>query len=182
MRGDFQLRDWLVRPQLGEIRRGDERLRLKRKALEVLAALARRPREIVSNEQLFEEVWEGAFVTDEVLSQAIFELRKALGDSARQPRFIQTVPRRGYWLVAPVTPGEETPSGTEATPEAPRRRPLLWGLAGSGALLALAVIAPRLAESAARRRKRAGRARRGWRCCRCAIPRPTRRSASSPTA
>ena len=107
MRGDFQVGEWRVLPELDEIRSGDERVHLKRKVLEVLVALARRPREVVTKEELFEEVWEGAFVTDQVLSQAIFELRKALGDDSQEPSYIQTVPRRGYRLVAPVAQIED---------------------------------------------------------------------------
>ncbi len=70
--------------------------------MQVLLYLAERPNEVAVKEKIIESVWEGAFVTDEVLTNAIFELRKALGDDAKEPRFIQTVPRKGYRLLAPV--------------------------------------------------------------------------------
>ena len=58
---------------------------------------------MILKEQIIREVWEEANVTDEVLSNSIWQLRKALGDDARNPRFIQTVPKRGYRLIAPVS-------------------------------------------------------------------------------
>lgn len=63
---------------------------------------AERPNEIAVKEKIIESVWEGAFVTDEVLTNAIWELRNAFGDDAKEPQFIQTVPRKGYRLLGPV--------------------------------------------------------------------------------
>jgi TolB-like protein len=71
--------------------------------MRVLVYLASHPGEVVTKEQLVEEVWDGAFVTDEALTYSIWELRKALGDDAKKPRFIQTVPKQGYCLIAPVS-------------------------------------------------------------------------------
>jgi DNA-binding winged helix-turn-helix (wHTH) protein len=62
--------------------------------MQVLVYLAERPNEVAVKEKIIESVWDGTFVTDEVLTNAIFEIRKALGDDAKEPRFIQTVPRR----------------------------------------------------------------------------------------
>ncbi len=163
MRSDFQVGDWRVRPQLDEIRSDGVRVHLKRKVIEVLVALARRPREVVSKEELFEQVWHGAFVSDQVLSQAIFELRQALGDDAHQPRFIQTVPRRGYRLLAPVAAVEDAGQGEGAgspagfpevavapdgEPTPPRRQGqrVHWAVAGGLLLLALGAIGLRLAD------------------------------------
>jgi DNA-binding winged helix-turn-helix (wHTH) protein len=61
---------------------------------------------VVSKEELLRVVWSDAFVTDDVLKRAVSELRKAFGDDARAPRFIETIPRSGYRLVAPVSPVE----------------------------------------------------------------------------
>lgn len=75
---------------------------LEPKVMEVLLRLAARPGETVAPEELLATVWEGKFVVDAVVTRAISELRRALGDDAKAPRYIQTVARRGYRLIAPV--------------------------------------------------------------------------------
>ena len=89
----------------GELRKeGRTEPRLRDQAAQVLAMLLRRPREIVTREELQERLWPSdTFVDfDHGLNTAINQLRNALGDSAVNPRFIQTVPRRGYRFIAPV--------------------------------------------------------------------------------
>jgi DNA-binding winged helix-turn-helix (wHTH) protein len=71
--------------------------------LDALLLLARRPGELVTKESFMAEVWRGVPVTDEALTQCIRSLRKALGDEAGRPRFIETVPRHGYRFVAEVS-------------------------------------------------------------------------------
>ncbi len=73
--------------------------------MQVIACLARHAPNVVSKHRLVQEVWGEAFVTDEVLSHAIYELRKAFGDDARNPRVIQTIARKGYRLLADVSFG-----------------------------------------------------------------------------
>jgi DNA-binding winged helix-turn-helix (wHTH) protein len=70
--------------------------------MEVLLFLAARPGEPVSREELLSGVWPGVLVGDDVLTQAVTKLRKALGDDARSPSYIETISKRGYRLVAPV--------------------------------------------------------------------------------
>jgi len=65
---------------------------------------------MVCSRKIIERVWEGAFVTDEVLTNAIWELRKAFGDDAKERRFIQTVPRKGYRLLVPVHAAADAPA------------------------------------------------------------------------
>jgi TolB-like protein/Tfp pilus assembly protein PilF len=80
--------------------------------MEVLVALASNPGEVLSKERLRRAVWSDVHVTDEVLTYSISELRKALGDDARSPRFIETISKRGYRLIAPVsTPAVESRPG-----------------------------------------------------------------------
>src|SRR3981081_3978484 len=67
-----------------------------------LVFLAEHPNQPVSKEQLIERVWNGRYVTDDVLTVTIYALRKAFGDAARRPLYIETVSRRGYRLIAPV--------------------------------------------------------------------------------
>jgi DNA-binding winged helix-turn-helix (wHTH) protein/TolB-like protein/Flp pilus assembly protein TadD len=84
--------------------------------MDVLVHLAANPERVVSKEELLTVVWGGAFVEEGALAQAIHSLRKALGDDARQPRFIQTVPKRGYRLVAGIEPIQDCPEIKEASP------------------------------------------------------------------
>jgi DNA-binding winged helix-turn-helix (wHTH) protein/TolB-like protein/cytochrome c-type biogenesis protein CcmH/NrfG len=98
----FRVGPWLVTPALDELRRGDEHVKLEPKAMEVLLFLAARPGEPVSRDELLSGVWPGVIVGDDVLTQAVTKLRKALGDDARSPSYIETIAKRGYRLVAPV--------------------------------------------------------------------------------
>ncbi|HEX4964145.1 MAG TPA: protein kinase [Thermoanaerobaculia bacterium] len=103
---DFFVADWRVRPALGQLERGDLTVSVEARSLQVLACLARHVPNVVSKQRLIREVWgEEAFVTEEVLSHAIWELRKAFGDEARNPRFIQTIARKGYRLLVEVSFG-----------------------------------------------------------------------------
>ncbi|MGD0580652.1 MAG: tetratricopeptide repeat protein [Bryobacteraceae bacterium] len=142
-----------------ELRKHGVRIRLEDQPFEVLAALLERPGEVVTRGELQARIWpDGTFVDfDKSLTKAINKVRTALGDSADNPRFIETLSRRGYRFIAPVTvtaapeakPGEPaTPAPAAETPaapdeEAPGRRALtkLWwlpALAG-GAVILLAV-------------------------------------------
>ncbi len=80
----------------------DGPVRLGRKAFQILELLVAEPGRLVTKETLFETVWTGVYVSESVLTVAIKELRRALGDQARSPRFIESVYGRGYRFVAPV--------------------------------------------------------------------------------
>jgi DNA-binding winged helix-turn-helix (wHTH) protein/Tol biopolymer transport system component len=101
-RAPFRLGELEVLPESNELRgrRGTQRLRPL--LMEVLLRLAREPGAVVRRETLLQEVWPRRMVNDEVLSRAIAELRTALGDEAREARYIETLPKVGYRLVAPV--------------------------------------------------------------------------------
>ena len=98
----LRIGDWLVNPLSGEIARGEERVRLEARAMRLLVCLAARPGEVVSIDALLDEVWSGVVVTPDSVYQADAALRRLLGDDAKQPAYIVTVPRLGYRLVAPV--------------------------------------------------------------------------------
>jgi DNA-binding winged helix-turn-helix (wHTH) protein/tetratricopeptide (TPR) repeat protein len=100
----FQLGDWIVRPDALEIAGQAGTVTLEAKPMAVLVELARRSGETCSREELLAAVWGDRFVGEEVLTHSIWELRRALGDPAREPRYIRTVPRRGYRLIAAVAP------------------------------------------------------------------------------
>jgi TolB-like protein/DNA-binding winged helix-turn-helix (wHTH) protein len=94
---------WTVDPEQNELRRGGESLRLEPKAVDVLCHLARKPGKVVAREELLASVWPGVVVGDDALTQVVIKLRKALGDDAHRPTYIETISKRGYRLIAPVT-------------------------------------------------------------------------------
>src|SRR5215469_13884294 len=99
----------------GELRKQGKRIKLQEQPLLVLKVLLERPGEIVTRDELRSQIWSAdTFVDfDNSLNTAINKLREALGDSAERPRFIETVPRRGYRFLAPVTSNQQ---GEQPTP------------------------------------------------------------------
>src|SRR5260370_19041962 len=108
MEGDFRLGEWLVCPKLNTVQRDGGAVRLEHKFMLVLVCLAGRPGEVISKDELIRTVWADTFVTDDVLTRAVSELRKILRDDAKQPHIIQTVSKNGYRLSAPVQPIRES--------------------------------------------------------------------------
>lgn len=100
----FRLGAWRIDPSSHELAAGERRVRLQPKLMQLLLRLAREPGALVRREQLLDDVWEGRDVNDEVLSRAIAELRQLLEDDPRTPRYIETLPKLGYRLVAAVEP------------------------------------------------------------------------------
>jgi len=100
----FRLGAWLVEPTLDRISRDGRVVRLRPRAMDVLACLALEAGELASKQNLIDAVWRTEFVSDHALTQVIAELRAALGDDARNPTYIENIPRRGYRLVTAVTP------------------------------------------------------------------------------
>src|SRR5215472_15600698 len=88
----------------GELRKNGARVRLQDQPFQVLAALLERPLEVVSREELRQRIWPSdTFVDfDHSLNTAVNKIREALGDSASNPRFLETLPRKGYRFLAPV--------------------------------------------------------------------------------
>jgi DNA-binding winged helix-turn-helix (wHTH) protein len=95
----FQIGPWLVSPKLNQIARNGKTIHIQPKMMRVLVCLAEHQCQVVSKEQLFADVWPDTFVTDDVLKRSISELRKALGDDTKEPRFIETIPKGGYRLL-----------------------------------------------------------------------------------
>lgn len=100
----FRLGDCEIRPVEGLVITADGSAALHPHAMEVLLYLAGQPGELVARDQIMEAVWGRHTVSQETLTRNITEIRHALGDDARHPTFIQTVPREGYRLLARVTP------------------------------------------------------------------------------
>src|SRR5260370_15565549 len=102
MHDGFVAGEGTVMPSRNLLARGEEQVRVEPRVMDLLVHLTERPGQVVSKEELTERVWKVRHVTDEVLTVAIYALRKALGDDARRPRYIETVSRRGYRWIAPV--------------------------------------------------------------------------------
>jgi Tol biopolymer transport system component/DNA-binding winged helix-turn-helix (wHTH) protein len=99
----------------GELRKSGVKLRLTGQPFQVLTILLERPGEVVTREELQKRLWPDTFVdVDHNLNTAINKIREVLGDSAESPRFVETLPRRGYRFVAPVegTQTTEVPGGS----------------------------------------------------------------------
>jgi DNA-binding winged helix-turn-helix (wHTH) protein/TolB-like protein/Tfp pilus assembly protein PilF len=98
----LRIGEWWADPLTNELGRDSETVRIEPKAMEVLMVLVSRPGGIATREELLSKVWSGVVVGDEALSQSINKLRRAFGDNPRSPRYIETISKRGYRLIAPV--------------------------------------------------------------------------------
>jgi DNA-binding winged helix-turn-helix (wHTH) protein/tetratricopeptide (TPR) repeat protein len=116
----------------GKLTKGGIRIRLQEQPLQILALLLEHPGQLVTREEIRQKLWSrDTFVEfDDALNTAVRKLRAALNDSADNPRFLETVPRRGYRFVAPVAWTQE-PQAVAATPVRHRtgRRAYLWSAA-----------------------------------------------------
>src|SRR6202522_2973781 len=87
-----------------ELRKHGAPIQLQEQPFRVLAMLAERPGEVITRQELQEQIWGDTFVDfDQSLNKAVNRVREALNDNAGAPQYIETVPRRGYRFVAPVT-------------------------------------------------------------------------------
>ncbi|BAV98884.1 winged helix-turn-helix domain-containing protein [Lysobacter enzymogenes] len=107
----FRIGALLVQPDRLAIVRDGQSTALEPRMMEVLIALAERAGEVVSAEQLLIEIWRGTFYGDNPVHKTIAQLRRRLGDSSREPEFIETIRKRGYRLVAPVSFPDDYRSG-----------------------------------------------------------------------
>lgn len=108
--------DWTLDASLHQLEQGAKVVTLEPLATRVLVYLAERPGEVVSVDELVEALWNRRFVGDNPVYRVLAELRRALGDDARDPKYIQTIRKSGYRLIAPVEwqPGTENTQATTA--------------------------------------------------------------------
>ena len=132
----LRIGDWFVNPLSGEIARGEERVRLEARTMRLLLCLAETPGEVVSIDALLNQVWSGVVVTPDSVYQAVAALRRLLGDDAKQPAYIVTVPRLGYRLVAPVEPLADAP----AAPRPARAGSRMYVVLALGILIVLGAL------------------------------------------
>ncbi len=139
-KASWQIDDWIADPSDDSLTREQTVIRIEPRLMQLLVCLAQSAPQVVSMERLLTEVWSGVIVGSASVYQSVSQLRKTLGDTETEPRYIETVARKGYRLIAPVrrlaalVPGATvaavlTPAGTGA------RR---FMLAGVGALIVIA--------------------------------------------
>ena len=155
----FLLGDQHIEPARCAIQTTEGEIRIEPRVMDVLMLLVTHAGQVVTREEFIKSVWGGTFVTDEVLSRCVYRIRQALGDNPKQPRFIETVPKRGYRLIAPVrknvaTAEEVTASAQDTLPDSAitqqmrsvtggrglaKRRRLYW-IAPVAAVCALVIV------------------------------------------
>ena len=136
---------WTLHRQAGELLRNGSRARLQSQPLQILEELLARPGELVTREQLIARLWpKGVVDYDTALNSAVRRLRTALGDHAETPRYIETIPRRGYRFIGRLDAPVAAPAGIIDLPRppspAPPMRTLKW-IAMAVVLVAMAVAA-----------------------------------------
>jgi TolB-like protein/DNA-binding winged helix-turn-helix (wHTH) protein len=134
-RRPFRVAGWRVDPATGYVSRDGRVVKLEPRVLGVLSCLARHAGDVVSREELERTVWAGRVVSYDALTGTVQKLRKALQDDPRRPRIIETLSKRGYRLIAPVTDaGSPAPGGGigvgVSVPRRPKRGPALSLAAG----------------------------------------------------
>ena len=165
--------EWEVDPALNELRRGGEAIRLEPKAIEVLRYLAERPGEVVGREALLSAIWPGVVVGDDALTQAIIKLRRALGDDAHSPRYIETISKRGYRLIAAAgtSPGDPpaAPAGNRVPTRSRKKLAIAAAVILSGVAVAVLVagVSGRWPIAPDSRSSLAASSPPTSRCCRC---------------
>ena len=127
----------------GELRKGGVKLKLTGQPFQVLTILLERPGEVVTRQELQKRLWPDTFVdVDHSLNTAINKIREVLGDSAENPRFVETLPRRGYRFVGSVNgvDREVRRDAPSSQPTRARRQRFLWPIAGFTVVLAVVIL------------------------------------------
>src|SRR5436305_1212284 len=116
----------------GELRKAGAKLKLSGQPFQVLSILLERPGEVVTREELQKRLWPDTFVdVDHNLNTSINKIREVLGDSAESPRFVETLPRRGYRFISSVDSAVSSSNQLAEVPSTKPRtggRPLFYGL------------------------------------------------------
>jgi len=110
----FRFGPFLADPKAYRLMRAGEPIALSPKVLDLLFLLASRPATLVTKDDILQALWPDVAVTENAVTQAISDLRHALGDSPTTPKYVQTVPRRGYRFVAPVEVIEDARATADA--------------------------------------------------------------------
>jgi DNA-binding winged helix-turn-helix (wHTH) protein len=100
---DFRLDDWLVQPAQCRLSKDGQTRQVRPKVMDLLTYLGSHRGEVVSKSRLLNDVWGTEAVSESALTRTVTELRQALGDAADEPRLLETIPKRGYRLIASVS-------------------------------------------------------------------------------
>src|SRR5437762_1374345 len=90
----------------GCVRRNGEERHLRQQTFQVLVYLLEQKERLVTKDDLLQNIWSGTAVTDDALVQCVMDIRRALGDDSRRPRFIKTIPKLGYRFIGELDPGQ----------------------------------------------------------------------------
>ena len=143
MSATIKIGKWVFAPETGVLKNGDDSQRLEHRAAALLEILARNPDQVVSHAEIVEKVWDGRSVSPNSVAVVISDIRRVLGDNSRQPTFIETLPKRGYRLIAGVTSDNAAEIAADAIALNKRdlRRPVLLFSALAAALVFVALLA-----------------------------------------
>jgi len=145
----YQFGHFLVDPARAALIKDGTEYYLRSKTWKVLYYLLEHRDRVVGKQELLDEIWPGTTVTDDVLTQCVSDLRKALGDDARNPIYLRTIPKQGFRFIAPVdtvVPVPLEPAAASVKPPPAKVSMNRWvGMAA--ALLSLAVISPAIWNS-----------------------------------
>jgi len=114
----FRIGEWTVDPTSNRLISRETDAQINSRSMDVLLCLAENAGRVVTRQNFSDTVWRDTVVTDDALTWCISELRRKLGDSANDPRYIETIPKRGYRLIAPVEPpGEDAEPAIGKVPD-----------------------------------------------------------------
>lgn len=138
-RDTLRIGDFDVEPSLNRLDNGHEVLTVEPRVMDLLMLLAESPGQVFGRDEILQRVWSGTTVQDDALRRVVTLLRRVLADDPKEPRYIETITRRGYRLVAPVVRPEPKPtdSVTRRTPRLLVAILLLVGLSVAAGWLAL---------------------------------------------
>ena len=139
---EFTLGEWHVTPIRGVIRGPQGSRKLTPKAVDVLLCLIRADGQVVARDRFVEEVWDGRAFSDDPLNKCIAELRRQLGDTRGAPNYIETIPKRGYRLVADYTPVGDDAETTATVESADGRlaQPVMQKILAVALLIVIALL------------------------------------------
>ncbi len=138
----FKIGEFDVEPQANRLIADGESREIEPKVMDLLVLFASRPGEVIAKSEIAETIWAGVEVNDDALTRTLWKLRQALGDSAKDPRYIETVPKRGYRLIAAVegASAPELANAQDVPSSKPSRPPLELMALGGVLLVAIALL------------------------------------------
>lgn len=141
--GKFSFGHIVVDPKSNAIYLNGIEKRLEPKLIALLCLLAAQGREVISRHEITQAIWPDVVVGEESITRAIFALRNALGDDAKQPRYIETIPKKGYRFLVDAQLIDESPHVDSMSPPATGsfRRAWSYTLSGLGLILAIVFVA-----------------------------------------